>query len=467
MLVYARLLSLWLAALIGLLPSVALAHASDQGFVLLLPTEAYILSGCLAVALTVLMSAVLPDAWTTRLFTSLRLGTVPDLHRLKTVTSCLGFAALVGLVWLGMTGPRDPLGNLLPLTIWTLWWAVFVVVQGCCGDLWSWISPFHGPHRVLLGPQARPLLRLPDRLGHWPAVAIFLAAMIFAFTDLAPDDPARLARVVAGYWLVTFAAMTLFGRNDWLHRGEPFTLLLTLFASLAPLQGRAGAWRFGLPGWCTLTLPSPSISLAVFCLILLGTGSFDGLNETFWWLARLGINPLEFPGRSAVVLPGILGLLGVNLLLIAIFAGCVWLGQQLAGVPVPFAAAFGRLALSILPIALGYHLAHYLGGVLVNSQYALAALSDPFARGDDLLGLGQFYVTTGFFNTRDTVRLLWLTQAGAIVSAHVLAVLMAHRAAIDLYGGGRRALRSQIPLSAFMIAYTLFGLWLLASPRGA
>lgn len=450
-------------------PSTVLAHASEQGFVLLLPTGLYIASGCAAVSLSVLLVGVLPNAWVDRLFATCTLAPARDFSRFKTATSVLACVILAGLIWLGMAGPRDPLGNLLPLTIWTLWWIGFVVLQGLLGDLWSWINPWTGPHRLLLGHTATPLLRLPARFGHWPAVLIFLICMAFALADPAPDDPARLARAVAAYWLFTFTAMTLFGRDIWLSRGEAFTLMLRLLGTLAPLQAIRN-WRVGLPGWRTLDQATPPPSLAIFCLVLLGTGSFDGLNETFWWLARLGINPLEFPGRSAVILPTILGLLAVNLLLCAVFAACVWLGLRLVdslGPDVSFRVAFGRLAWSILPIAFGYHFAHYFTSFLVNGQYALAGLTDPLARGDDLLNLGQFYVTTGFFNTPGTVRVIWLTQAGAIVFAHILAVLMAHKTAVDLFGRGRRALLSQLPLSVFMILYTLLGLWLLASPRGA
>ena len=63
------------------------------------------------------------------------------------------------------------------------------------------------------------------------------------------------------------------------------------------------------------------------------------------------------------------------------------------------------------------------------------------------------------------MRRIYLGQAGAVVSGHVLAVILAHAIAIRALGTTRRALLSQLPLALFMIAYTLFGLWLLASPR--
>jgi hypothetical protein len=212
--------------------------------------------------------------------------------------------------------------------------------------------------------------------------------------------------------------------------------------------------------------PGVPMGLAVLMIAMLGSGSFDGLNETFWWFGLIGINPLEFPGRSAVVVQNLAGLVLSNLALFAVFALSVWSGIRLARADTPLGPAIRLFAPSILPIALGYHVAHYLTSVLVEGQYALAALSDPLANGADLLGLGTFYVTTGFFNTQETVRVIFLVQAGAVVVGHILAILLAHALAVRAYGSTARAALSQAPLAVFMVLYTLFGLWLLASPRG-
>jgi hypothetical protein len=104
---------------------------------------------------------------------------------------------------------------------------------------------------------------------------------------------------------------------------------------------------------------------------------------------------------------------------------------------------------------------------MINGQYALAAANDPLATGANYLGLDHFHVTTGFLNTLDSVRIIWLTQAGAVVGGHVLSIVVAHAIAVDLFKSNRKAVLSQIPIAAFMVFYTFFGLWLLASPRGA
>lgn len=447
------------------LPSLAQAHASEGGFVLLLPTDVYIFSGAASVALTVLLLALLPERVLSPMFSSVPMSRTRGSF-VPLITSTLVCLFLFWLVHVGKTGPRDPLANPLPLTIWSLWWIAFVFLQGMFGNLWRWINPWTGPvalARKILG--IKPFLSLPSRLGHSPAVLIFLLFVAVLLADPAPADPARLAGYVGGYWLFSFLAILAFGPR-WLHRGEGFTVFLRLYARLGVFGRIGGRLRLGLNGWQVLRMRKAAPWLAVFMLVILGSGSFDGLNETFWWLDLIGINPLEYPGRSAVIAQNLIGLGVANGLLISVFAGAVWLGLRLAKADLSLGTAFCLFAPTILPIALGYHFAHYFTSFLVDAQYALAAASDPMANGADYLGLGTFYVTTGFFNTHDSVRVLWLTQAGAVVLGHILAVLLAHAVALQHFGSNRRAALSQAPLAMFMIFYTFFGLWLLASPRG-
>jgi hypothetical protein len=443
------------------------AHVSEQGFVLLLPTGLYIASGVAAVALTILLLVFLPGQKLACIFRFRQFG---HTHHpvVPVATSLLSLVFLMALVAIGFLGPRDPLTNLLPLVIWTVWWIAFVVAQGFLGDLWAWLNPWTGFYQLVRDSfRLKPLFSLPEFLGVWPAIAGLLLFFIFSLADLAPDDPARLAGFVLGYWLYTLVGMVVFGGEAWLGRGECFTLLLRHFASLSLFRFEPGETGLRTPGQPLISAAPLSLSGTIFVLLILGSGTFDGLNETFWWLAQIGINPLAFPGRSAVILPTITGLIGANILLIFAFVITLYAGLKLSGEHHGFGQILGRQVLAILPIALGYHAAHFFTSLLVNGQYAIAAISDPLATGADLLGLGEFRVTTGFFNSRDTVEVIWLTQAGFIVAGHILAVLVSHAIATDMYRQSRNAVISQIPVAVFMILYTLIGLTLLASPRGA
>ncbi|MCL5777780.1 hypothetical protein M1105_12380 [Limibaculum sp. FT325] len=455
------------AAVAALWPAAASAHVAQRALVLLLPTGHSIWGGTLAVAATFGLLALIPGRWLARA-ASARIVLPQGGEGLRPVTSWLGFLAMAGLVAAGLWGTRDPLENPLPLVVWTVFWVAFVILHAVVGDLWHWLNPWSGPLATLrrAGIGTRPVVALPGWMGLWPATAGLFAIYWFALVDLAPDDPSRLAIAVALWWAVHLGAMLVFGEDAWRGRGEALSVLTGFLARLAPVgRDAAGLRVLTLPGARAAEGVAPP-GTAPFLLLALAGGSFDGLNETFWWLARIGINPLDFPGRSAVVAEHTAGLIGAWLTLTALYGGCVALGARLATGRASLAGA-GQLALSLAPIALAYHLAHYLIVLLINGQYVLVALSDPLHRGADLLGLGPHFVTTSFLNRIETVGLIWNAQAAVIVGGHIWAVILAHAIATRLWGEGRAAALSQVPLAGLMVLYTLFGLWLLATPVGA
>lgn len=485
-----------LLALLLLSASSAYAHVSEQGFVLLLPTHIYIASGVLTVLVTILLISFVPASLTEKLFISNPLfskhknslgpkssknniaiteagQTNPARLIVRNLPSLISFAALVFLLTIGVTGTHDPLENALPLFIWTVWWIGFVVVQGVFGNWWKHLNPWTGLYRLLTTIlNAEPRLSAHKHLGVWPAIVGLLLFSSFALANPAPDAPVQLALVVGSYFLITLLLMFVFGER-WLEHGECFTILLQRYSQLAVIGVFETRRRAGFFGWRAIAQRATTISGAIFILILLGSGSFDGLNETFRWLAFIGVNPLEFPGRSSVISETIIGLAATNGLLIACYAACIALGtawanrQNDAGNTIGFKDAFSQLAIALLPIAFVYHFAHFLTSFMVNIQYAVATASDPLNTGADLLNLGTFYVTTGFMNSHHTVEIIWLTQAFTVVLGHVLSVLMAHSIALNLFASPRRAIISQVPLASFMVLYTFIGLWLLAAPKGA
>ncbi len=418
----------------------------------------------MAVAASFLVLALLPPDLPARLWRG-RLPLVEAGEGLRFAVSLLSFAGFAMLVAAGFFGSRDPLSNPLPLTIWTLLWAGLVLVQGVFGDVWRWLNPWYGPWRLaagLLGPRAP--MRLPARLGCWPAFVLFFAFAWFELVDPAPDDPARLATAAGLYWLASFVAMLAFGYRPWTRRGEFLTLFLAMVARFGIVERKGRRLSLCLPGAKLWGVAPLSASGIAFILLALSSVSFDGLAKTFFWLGRFGVNPLEFPGRTALMGIGTFGLGLTFVLLAGAYLLAVWLGQRAAGSSIEPGRAAGLLVWSIVPIALAYHVAHYLTALLVDGQYAVAALSDPFARGWDLFGTADMQVAAGVAAGAQSAWWLWNVEAGAIVLGHMLAVFVAHGLADRLHADAGRAALSQLPLTLLMIAYTVFGLWLLSTP---
>lgn len=452
------------ACAIPLLPTQAFAHASDRGHVLLLPTNYYLAGGAFAVAASFLvLSLVSPEAlgrlWRARL---LLFGFADGA---RVAVSLLSFAVFVALVAAGFWGSRDPLSNPLPLAIWTLLWTGMTLAQGVFGNLWSWLNPWYGPWRLLTRLTGVGRKHLPSWLGYWPAVLFFLGFAWFELIHPAPDDPSKLAMVAGGYWLLSFMLMLVFGYDGWSSRGEFLSVFFSMLARFSILErDESGKLSLCWPGAKLLDAPPLPLSGVAFLLLALSSVSFDGLMRTFFWFGLNGINPLELPGRTAMIGINSLGLVATFLLLALLFGVSILAGRMLAGSRLSFDQVAGLLVWSIVPIALAYHIAHYLTDVLVNGQYALVALSDPFGLEWNLFGTAHMPVTAGIAAGADAAWWLWNTQAALIVGGHVLAVLVAHAAASRLAPATSQAALLQVPLTVLMVAYTLFGLWLLATP---
>jgi hypothetical protein len=116
--------------------------------------------------------------------------------------------------------------------------------------------------------------------------------------------------------------------------------------------------------------------------------------------------------------------------------------------------------LSLIPIALAYHLSHYLSFLMIVGQYMIPLLSDPLGIGWDLFGTSFYVVNIAVINAR----FIWITSVVAIVTGHIIAVYLSHVMALRLFGNNRAALFSQIPMLFLMVGYTILSLWIMAQP---
>jgi hypothetical protein len=463
-------------------PDLASAHVGGGAYILLLPTHLYVAGGAIVVAASFALIALAPPGLFSRLealSVRWRAPARPWGEAVSTAASLLALAAIVLLVAAGLLGSRDPLTNPLPLFVWAVWWIGFTYLHAAFGDVWAHVNPWIGLYRLLTAAgrlrrrREHPPLRYPTWAGHWPAVAGFAAFAWFELIHPAPADPAVLASLAASYLLFHLGGVLAFGEG-WLRRAEPFTVFFGMVSWLAPLGARvpgrstpgpapAREVELTLPSLRLLRAEAPAPSLAVFVLLVLASVSFDGLSRTFAWLGLLGANPLAYPGRTALMAANTLGFLALFGGLALAYVGAVRLLAVLAGIRAPTARLVGLFALPLVPIACGYHFAHYLPVFLVDVQYAIRAASDPFARGWDLLGTRDLPVVTSFLSDPDRVYAIWHSQVALIVVAHVAGVVIAHGLALRLAGQAPATL-SQLPMLVLMIGYTTLGLWLLSTP---
>ncbi len=454
---------------------VAWAHTSERAYVLLLPTDLYIFGGALVVALSFVVMAIIPSSGLMALERArIRLGSLPGWT--SSVPAFLTLIFIIGLIVAGYVGSPDPLLNPLPVVVWGIWWVGFTFATALFGNLWDWLNPWRPLYRIataipgLRNWRERPPLSYPARLAYWPAVILLFAFAWFELIYPAPQDPTVLADAVTVYIVITLAGMLWFGGETWLKYGETFSLFFRIVSKLSPFDARRqsteerSSLAATLPGMQLLQVETLPISGVTFVLLALSAVSFDGFSRTFWWLGSIGVNPLEFPGRTSLMMANTLGFIALFLTLMAVFVVAVLAGRRLSNITWSNAESLGRFVASIVPIAFGYHFAHYLPEFMIDIQFALRALSDPYQLGWDLLGLRDYEVNAAFLGNHVLVQLVWKFQVAAIVLAHVVAVGVSHLLAMGQLENLGQAVLSQAPMTALMIAYTLFGLWLLATP---
>src|SRR5690606_31054099 len=93
----------------------------------------------------------------------------------------------------------------------------------------------------------------------------------------------------------------------WMRQGECLSAFFLMISRLALFSGRGDESGRNRP--VGLALPGARLTSAevlppsgiLFLLLALSSVSFDGLSRTFAWLGFVGINPLDFPGRSSVI----------------------------------------------------------------------------------------------------------------------------------------------------------------------
>jgi hypothetical protein len=400
---------------------------------------------------------------------------------MATALRLAGVVVLAVVVAAGFLGEQNPVRNIAPAMIWIVGWVGIAFLSPLIGNVWRLLNPWDAVFRTMqwiaqrFGGRSSRQHPWPDRLGVWPAYVLFIA---FAWMELVwtgRNVPADLSAALVIYSAITWAGMAMYGRETWLRHGEVFSRAFAIFARFAPVR-----WphRSGEP--VILRLPASGLlderplhgSMVALVIALLATVTFDGLLETPLW-ARVDVAILDLPPESAAWTT--LGLredqalraartLALPCFVLIFTLGYLAICRWMAALSREQAYGTGFLAkrfvLTLVPISLAYHVAHYFSYLLIGGQYVVPLASDPFGWGWNLFGTASYQVDIGVVDPR----LQWTVAVVAVVLGHVIAVYLAHVTALRLYRDRRAALISQVPMLLLMVGYTMCSLWILSQP---
>jgi hypothetical protein len=377
----------------------------------------------------------------------------------EVVGGAIGVALLALVLVTGYAGPPTPLDNFAPTFVFIIFWVGLVFASVLFGDLFRLFNPWRASGRVVLrGREPRPY---PEWLGRWPAA---VGLFIFTWIELASgwgEHPATLATAVAGYSVITLAAMAVYGVEPWARHGEAFSVYFNLFSRMSVFETRdrvVGVRPFlgGLPRL------DPIAGTVTLVVVMIGTVTFDGLSQGQLWrdLAVQLNDGLASLGVGIETTPKLVATIGL-LIGVAIVGGFYRLGIEGArSVGGDHDAEELRLRFihTLVPIAMVYVAAHYLTFLLFEGQSILYLASDPLGDGWNLFGTASSAVDYGLLSQNAA----WYLQVAFVVLGHVAALVLAHDRALVLYPNAKLAVRSQYWMLAIMVGFTSLALWLLA-----
>ncbi|MSO67941.1 MAG: hypothetical protein EXQ82_09070 [Pseudolabrys sp.] len=388
--------------------------------------------------------------------------------------SALQFTALalfIVVVIAGIRGDQNPYKNIAPSMVWIVCWVGLAYVSAFFGDLWALINPwrtiFETAETIYRGVTQRSSLSLrlpyPEWLGAWPAVALLLAFFWVELIYPSPAVPSHIACLAIGYTVLTLIGMFTFGCQTWLRHGEVFSLVFGTFARFAPIEASLNPRQLALRpfGAGLIDTRSVSTSTTAFVLLLLASVLYDGVLGTPEWSNLEGALAANLPagdfGFMAVKTAGLV------VFWLVFFWAYVAISAAMSAMTARRLSPLGmarNFVFTLVPIAIGYHLAHYLTFLLIQGQYIIPLVSDPFGFGWNLFGTAAYRVDIAIVGAR----FAWITAVTAILLGHIAAVYLAHLKALQTLGTRSAALRSQIPLTALMVVYTFVSLSILAEP---
>jgi hypothetical protein len=385
---------------------------------------------------------------------------------LRIVLQVVSAGLLVLTIATALFGTTIDLLNWAPTFVYVVFWIGVPLLSVLFGNVWRALSPWRAlaDGTVWLlessGREARPVLEWTGRWGRYPAAAALFAFVMLELAHPSPSAPRTLGIAAALYTYWALAGMAVYGRETWTRHGEGFAVAFELLSRIAPIAARNGGivlrWPFtGLGG------AEPMRGTLVFVAVMLGSTSFDGFARTSTWQNLVSDIRTDLAGSAqrtidlTTTLTNTAALLLFVAAVVLTYSGAVWAARALTGTQRSLVPDF---VLSLVPIAAAYIAAHYFSLFLIQGQFIITLASDPFGRGWDLFGTADFAPDLTIVSP-ETV---WYVQVVSLTVGHVAGLAIAHDRAVAIFPSRRAALRSQYPMLALMVLYTVGGLWLLS-----
>lgn len=498
---------------VGAVPISVAAHGFGPRYDLPVPLSLYLSGAGFAVALSfAVMSVAIKGQHNILGYPVLQLLTMQRDNSVLArgavwILRVLSLFLFVLTVVAGAFGDQEPVRNLAPTMVWIIFWVGLGIAVPLIGNLWELVNPWktvfdllNGITKRVAGSELSWNIPYRKRYALIPGLVLF---GLFGWVENVYTDsavPGHIAFLGTAYALAMLVGMIVFGKRVWLENGDAFTIFFNRLAGFGFLEirnddadacVRCGAGCKDQNGFCIdcytcidlakkirLVARPWAVGLAragilsnrgkLFVIGILAIVSFDGFSETPAWASVINTSlpwmATTFPAANDVYfLLMLISTVGI-VVTVAIFLAAYQVTMSFMSIVTRGVTSSDDLArmfvVTLLPIAVAYHLAHYLSLFAVQGQLLIPLLSDPLGRGVDLFGTADYKVNIGVVSSK----FLWYFSVAVIVIGHVIAVYLAHVLSMSIFSDRAQVLRSQYPMVALMIGYTVISLWIIAQP---
>lgn len=419
----------------------------------------------------------------------------------------LTLAGFIFTIMVGLFGTRVGSHNFAIIMVWIAWWsALKLAFIPLGGRSWCSVCPLPLPGEWLQeggiletsGRRWGMNLRWPVRLkGYWLQSTGFLLVGLFSAVTL--TDVRVTAWVLLSLFVLASGMSLIFERRAFCSHLCPIGGFSGMFAKTAPVELRVvdtalcathsqktcyhkcpwGVYpltlldnaQCGLCLECLRTCPKDNIAVnlrpfgedlgklrptqkldeSFLALVMLGSVlAFSAVFSGPWGglkLAAFAIGSLDWLYYS-------LGFLSLNLILLpALFALAVWIGQKWTGSKLPLRRALAHQSQALLPLGLFAWIAFTISFAFPKAHYVLSVLSDPFGWGWNLLGTANTTMSLDGSVVSPVLQVAFLL-IGLAWSTRVSSRLAINHDGITIS-------QQVLPVHVFCLLFTFSMLWLL------
>ena len=346
----------------------------------------------------------------------------------------LGLLVLVLLTVPGLVNNEVAKVSVTPLILWVFLWIGVPVLGLLFGDLYAKFNPLS----IIVNQEG-------DSKNVYVASFLFICLTWFELVWTKPGNPRHIG-IVFLLLIVVVSLVQKFYKKTIIEV-DPLLVLHHLYSKMR-VTNKAPVFRSLLNNLSNLAQLK---GMEYFILLMIGTVTYDGLRETTFWFNLFGTRSYETSFST-------IAFLSMNLIVIIFYRFACYFAIRVSGENYDLNEISLKFGHTMLPIAFAYHVTHYLGLLLFESQTLLYRLNDPLGFGWNLFNAQE---TTIDYFLEPIV--LWTVMVIVTLAGHMLSVVLAHDLSVKIFGH-QKSDKTQYIFLFITVALTLQALFVLSVP---